>query len=285
MVQRTFVQALETFQNMETDWETETMPTNARRSPHWDVGQATRDRSTLPCGMPGVGLLWHAAYGWIASTSVDPTPIWQSRPSYPIGPYKDRIPTSHWWERCGATTRIPHLLAKTLWDVRYKQQRLNELVWNDSSKAFRDKFRSLVAFFQLPATLKPYSLRRGGATSDFKSHGSMEKTLLRGRWGSTGAARNYVQEGLSALTKLSLTHRSATLLKHYATFLQWPYASWQGDVERPGGDREKFLKSNMRKWVQQAHLNSNKFLTRWSQSQSCSNGLVCQMAALNKAKS
>ena len=115
---------------------------------------------------------------------------------------------------------LPRLVAKTLWDIRYRQQRLNELVWNDSSKAFRDKFRALVAFFQLPATFKPYSLRRGGATTDFRSHGSMEKTLLRGRWGSTGAARNYVQEGLSALTKLSLTHRSATLLKHYATFLE-----------------------------------------------------------------
>ena len=99
-------------------------------------------------------------------------------------------------ENVVARDEIPRLLARTLWDIRRKQQRLNELVWIDGSKAFRDQFRALVAFFQLPPSFKPYSLRRGGATADFRHDGSMEKTLLRGRWGSTGAARNYVQEGL-----------------------------------------------------------------------------------------
>ena len=37
-----------------------------------------------------------------------------------------------------------------------------------------------------------YSLRRGGATHDFLEHGSLEKTLLRGRWASARSARMYI---------------------------------------------------------------------------------------------
>ena len=112
------------------------------------------------------------------------------------------------------------LLTKALWEVRYRQHRLTDLIWTEGSQKFRDQFRAVVSFFKLSPLFKPYSLRRGGATQDFRAHGSMERTLLRGRWGSTGAARNYVQEGLSELTRLQLTPHSAALLKHYATAVQ-----------------------------------------------------------------
>ncbi|CAE7184465.1 unnamed protein product, partial [Symbiodinium necroappetens] len=50
---------------------------------------------------------------------------------------------------------------------------------------FRKLFHALVEFFETPGLLTVYSLRRGGATWNFLFHGSMEKTLLRGRWSST----------------------------------------------------------------------------------------------------
>ena len=109
------------------------------------------------------------------------------------------------------------LLIKTQQDIICRLERRGERLWPDTSQKFREKFRSLIRFFQLSERFKPYSLRRGGATADFRAHGSMERTLMRGRWGSTGAARNYVQEGLSALTKLQISPHTATLLKQHAS--------------------------------------------------------------------
>eukprot|EP00438_Fugacium_kawagutii_P031108 Skav214914 [mRNA] locus=scaffold2073:21626:30504:- [translate_table: standard] len=85
------------------------------------------------------------------------------------------------------------------------------------SRMFRDEFRRLLKFFQLPPSFRPYSLRRGGATADFRAHGQMERTLIKGRWGSTQSARIYIQEGLSALVKLQLRKEQAQLLQYYAT--------------------------------------------------------------------
>ena len=50
---------------------------------------------------------------------------------------------------------------------------------------------------------KPYSLRRGGATEDFKEHGRFDRAMMRGRWRSVVAARVYTLEGLAAYPKLS----------------------------------------------------------------------------------
>eukprot|EP00438_Fugacium_kawagutii_P006060 Skav221353 [mRNA] locus=scaffold6476:21129:22043:- [translate_table: standard] len=83
-------------------------------------------------------------------------------------------------------------------------------------QVFRDSFRSLLSYFGLSNTFRPYSLRRGGATHDFRSHGQMERTLIRGRWASNVAARQYIQEGLSVLVTLKLKEDQANLLSRYA---------------------------------------------------------------------
>ena len=88
-------------------------------------------------------------------------------------------------------------------------------IWNETPAAFRSEFKQLVTFFKLSATFKPYSLRRGGATHDFRSHGLMEHTRLRGRWSTTSAARQYVQEGLSALTEIKISKQSHALVQRY----------------------------------------------------------------------
>lgn len=94
--------------------------------------------------------------------------------------------------------------------------RRNSLFWPHQQEVFRSEFRRLVKFFQLPSSLRPYSLRRGGATHDFQMSGVMERTLLKGRWGTSAAARHYVQEGLSEITRLHLPPQYAVLLHDYA---------------------------------------------------------------------
>ena len=105
------------------------------------------------------------------------------------------------------------------------------LVWGRSSTDFRTSFNSLVAFFGLNKAFRPYSLRRGGVTADFQQHGQMERTLLRGRWNTSTAARQYIQQGLGALTEISITQTSAKRLKHYQTLLEWALQAQIGGVE------------------------------------------------------
>ena len=49
---------------------------------------------------------------------------------------------------------------------------------------------------------KPYSLRRGGATEDFRLHGRLDRALLRGRWMGHTATRQYILEGMEMAVRL-----------------------------------------------------------------------------------
>lgn len=118
------------------------------------------------------------------------------------------------------TTHGPTILiARTVSDIVSSR---NEKIWPNSSAEFRTAFKRLQQFFRLPSSFRPYSLRRGGATEDFRQHGLMERSLLRGRWGSSYAARQYIQEGLSMLTKLSLSPRTLALLASYTPLMATP---------------------------------------------------------------
>ena len=75
-------------------------------------------------------------------------------------------------------------------------------------------FKELVGTLSLSqGNLAFYSLRRGGASHDFLAHGSMERTLLRGHWASTQAARVYVQDAAAEITSLCLSEESVSLLQ------------------------------------------------------------------------
>ena len=130
-------------------------------------------------------------------------------------------------------------------------------LWKASPQAFRKRFLELLKFFSIGHLFRPYSLRRGGATEDFRQHGLMERTLLKGRWGTSTAARHYVQEGFSVLTSLKILPASHEWLLHYAQlyFDDLPSVrSAPGYVERSktsaGGSltkrerKRKFQKSN-----------------------------------------
>ena len=53
--------------------------------------------------------------------------------------------------------------------------------------------------------VKPYSVRRGGATLHFRTHGNMASTILRGRWQSSRTARIYIEDGMATLAQLQLS--------------------------------------------------------------------------------
>ena len=85
---------------------------------------------------------------------------------------------------------------------------------------FRKLFYELVALFQVEGFLTVYSLRRGGATWNFLFHGSMEKTLLRGRWSSTSTARIYLQDSAATVSHLQLSKAQQRMARTAAAVLQ-----------------------------------------------------------------
>ncbi len=77
---------------------------------------------------------------------------------------------------------------------------------------FRGKFQQVLMEKGLGGHgYKPYSLRRGGATEDFRRHGQMDRCMVRGRWKHQRSARVYILEGLEMYAQLQLTqqHRAA----------------------------------------------------------------------------
>ena len=51
---------------------------------------------------------------------------------------------------------------------------------------------------------KPYSLRRGGASFDYRQHGVVSRTTLRGRWNSAKTARIYITDAMAVLAAVKL---------------------------------------------------------------------------------
>lgn len=94
-------------------------------------------------------------------------------------------------------------------------------LWKHSGQAFRTSFLTLCREFDvMHLNLRGYSLRRGGATAYFQTTGSMEKTLIRGRWASSSVARIYLCDALSQLPKLKGTPETAKMLRKYLPILQ-----------------------------------------------------------------
>ena len=79
---------------------------------------------------------------------------------------------------------------------------------------FRRMFADFCAMIRLPSTVKPYSLRRGGACHYFLLTGSMDKTMERGRWGNQKTARIYVNTAL--LEKNAAADATDKCLKKYS---------------------------------------------------------------------
>eukprot|EP00972_Heterocapsa_arctica_P023946 3527621-Heterocapsa_arctica.AAC.1 len=83
---------------------------------------------------------------------------------------------------------------------------MHELVLGTSPTRFRRDFKLLCESFGLDEwAFKPYSIRRGGATSHLRHFGSLSLTIDRGRWEDPRSARIYLQAGMAQLADMRLT--------------------------------------------------------------------------------
>ena len=90
-------------------------------------------------------------------------------------------------------------------------------LWPHSAQSFRDRFRSYLSFFRLcHLGMKPYSLRRGGATFLLQEGVPLDVILLRGRWKSLAVARIYLQDGLSQIPHLRISKSDAARLSVFS---------------------------------------------------------------------
>ena len=89
-------------------------------------------------------------------------------------------------------------------------------------KVFRRTFREVVEELGLERfRYKPYSLRRGGATEDFRRHGSLDRSLLRGRWKGVPSARQYILEGVEMGVRLQRSlEEERTVLRRAQAMLE-----------------------------------------------------------------
>ena len=67
--------------------------------------------------------------------------------------------------------------------------------------------------------LRPYSIRRGGATFDFLAHGNLQRTIFRARWTDSSVARIYVQDGVAVQAQMALMANQRALVHHYRELL------------------------------------------------------------------
>jgi len=78
-----------------------------------------------------------------------------------------------------------------------------DLLFPLGHRIFRSQFASIVKTLRLPSDLlfTPYSIRRGGATEDFRSHGNIGATTVRGRWANERTCRVYVNQSTALLAE------------------------------------------------------------------------------------
>lgn len=105
--------------------------------------------------------------------------------------------------------------ASALRSLRYllKEHPRNTPFWAKSRNEFMVIWHQIVGDLRLDDFhFRPYSLRRGGATSAFKAGVSLDRLLELGRWQHASTARIYLDSGLQALTSLALPRPAQKLI-------------------------------------------------------------------------
>ena len=83
-----------------------------------------------------------------------------------------------------------------------------------TSGQFRGRFQHIVDLRRLNGlSLRPYSLRRGGATYMFRETGVLSRIMVRGRWASEKSCRLYVMEGVGQLANLRLDQQQRSVFE------------------------------------------------------------------------
>ena len=91
--------------------------------------------------------------------------------------------------------------------------------WPRSRYAFMKLWDEIVQYFGLTGLhYKPYSLRRGGASTSYKNGSTLDQLVTKGRWQHVHTARLYLDTGLQALAQLQHPPTSRPLLRQMALF-------------------------------------------------------------------
>lgn len=106
-------------------------------------------------------------------------------------------------------------LLRTLAQVEKHSE--GQRLWPYSAQSFRNRFEQYMRFFRIAhLRMKPYSLRRGGATFLLQEAVPLDVILLRGRWRSLGVARLYLQDGLAQLPQLRVAPVDKVKINRYS---------------------------------------------------------------------
>ena len=95
-----------------------------------------------------------------------------------------------------------------------------------SPAQFRSCFSKAVSMCGLEGVFKPYSCRRGGATTAFRSHGSLDYITDRGRWGNTRTARIYINTALADLQSQAQSPETNQRIECYSSALRTVVQHW-----------------------------------------------------------
>jgi len=96
-----------------------------------------------------------------------------------------------------------------------------ERILDTTPGAARTNLKRLLYFFGLEDdNYNFYSLRRGGATTYYFNSGSMDETLVLGRWEHATTARMYIEQSAAHLAEIRMTSAQTNALKAYAGCLR-----------------------------------------------------------------
>ena len=102
-----------------------------------------------------------------------------------------------------------------------KRLRDSDLILQRSVSSCRSLFKSILNIFDLDdGTYNFYSLRRGGATSFFFKSGSMDETIVVGRWEHSSTARIYINQSAASAAEIKYTSMQTHRMHTAAAFLK-----------------------------------------------------------------
>ena len=111
-------------------------------------------------------------------------------------------------KRMGAAESVTLSIETALtWLRAWKRSASPRQMLCPSAAVWRSKFSECVNAVGLSHfPLRPYSLRRGGATFWFAKHGSLDRVIVLGRWQAQRTARIYINEGMASIAEMSVPH-------------------------------------------------------------------------------
>jgi hypothetical protein len=97
-------------------------------------------------------------------------------------------------------------------------KRPGDRLFNYDYQAFRNKLKAILNFFGLASFgFKSHSLRRGGATYEFRCNNSYDGVCHRGRWASVKTCRIYLADAIVMLNDVQFSAKTLRLLSEFGS--------------------------------------------------------------------